>query len=252
MERGSGADSDLILDHDIVIDNNRTIRINKIKTNDFLSVYKGISKLELPVSALDIRKVQSVFKEIITQGNIKVSISDDIDSISNNDKILVVGSINNVKYEFHNNVDLITNYFNIISNKKSEILPVIDKLSIHSNHWFPIYGFSQLLNSIKKTAVLKANQERKIKEKTKSIKQAAKIKFIDIDKIITSTKVPASNKLDCIIYNFSEGRIDIDSLERYLKSQHNKSDSNYRCLLCFFDQRKYRNKLPPIPMPASI
>ena len=247
VERGSGADSDLILDHDIVIENTRTIRINKIKTNNFLSVYKGISNLELPVSALDIRKVQSVFKEIITQGDIKVSIADDIDSINNNEKILVVGSINNVKYEFHNNVDLINNYFNIISNKQKEILPVIDKLSIHSNHWFPIYGFGKLNNKISKEHSLKNNQDKKIKERISSIKKSAKVKFTDIDKIISSQKIPASNKIDCIIYNFSDGRIDIDSLERYLKSQKNKSDSSYRCLLCFFDQKKYKSKVLPLP-----
>lgn len=150
VERGEGADANLILDHDIVISDRTTIRINKIKTNNFLSIYQGISELDLPVSAIDIRKVQSVFKEITTQGKIKVSISDDIDNINNNEKILVVGSIHHVKYEFHNNTDLITNYFNIIKNKKSEILPVIDKLQINKNHWFPIYGFSTINNNIEK------------------------------------------------------------------------------------------------------
>ena len=202
------------------------------------------------LSALDIRKVQGVFKEIITQGKIKVSIADDIDSINNNEKILVVGSINNVRYEFHNNVDLITNYFNIIYNKKVEILPVIDKLQIHSNHWFPIYGFHQLNPDIKKSSALKSNQDAKIKTKIRSIKKPAKEKFTDIDVLLASSKVPTSSKMDCIIFNFSEGRISLDSLERYLKSYINKTESSYRRLLCLFDQKKFKistHKLLPLP-----
>lgn len=40
------------------------IRVNKIKTDNFLSIYKSLSTLQLPVSAMDIRKVQNVVKEI--------------------------------------------------------------------------------------------------------------------------------------------------------------------------------------------
>lgn len=239
VERGDGADANLILDHDIVINDKTTIRINKIKTNDFLSVYQGISELDLPVSAIDIRKVQSVFKEITTQGNIKVSISDDIDDINNNEKILVVGSIHHVKYEFHNNTDLITNYFNIIKNKKSEILPVIDKLQINKNHWFPIYGFSTINQDIAKTESLKSNQDNLIKNKIASLKNGAKIPFNDIDQIIMSTQISNYKKIDCIIFNVVSSNIDINSFERFLKSYPNKSQSNYKSMLCLYDKIKY-------------
>lgn len=241
VERGNGADANIILEHDIVINERTTVRINKIKTNDFQSIYKGISDLELPVSAIDIRKVQSVFKEITTQGSIKVSIADDIDSINNNEKILVVGSVHHVKYEFHNAVDLIGNYFNIIKNKKTEILPGIDKLSIHSNHWFPIYGFASINQNINKASQLKLNQDNLIMKKIRSLKSSVKIEFNDIDKILESASVSNSKKHDCIIYNYINGRISNDSFERFLKSNQNKSDSSYRCFLSIYDQKKYKS-----------
>ena len=239
VERGEGADANLILDHDIVISDRTTIRINKIKTNNFLSIYQGISELDLPVSAIDIRKVQSVFKEITTQGKIKVSISDDIDNINNNEKILVVGSIHHVKYEFHNNTDLITNYFNIIKNKKSEILPVIDKLQINKNHWFPIYGFSTINNNIEKTESLKINQNHLIQKKITSLKTGAKVIFNDIDQIVSSPEISNYKKIDCIIFNVINSTININSFERFLKSYPNKSQSNYKSMLCIYDRIKY-------------
>ena len=47
-----------VYEHDIYLDGSTVIRVNKIKTDDFLSIYKSISSLQLPVSAMDIRKVQ--------------------------------------------------------------------------------------------------------------------------------------------------------------------------------------------------
>lgn len=183
--------------------------------------------------------MQSVFKEITTQGKIKVSISDDIDNINNNEKILVVGSIHHVKYEFHNNTDLITNYFNIIKNKKSEILPVIDKLQINKNHWFPIYGFSTINNNIEKTESLKINQNHLIQKKITSLKTGAKVIFNDIDQIVSSPEISNYKKIDCIIFNVINSTININSFERFLKSYPNKSQSNYKSMLCIYDRIKY-------------
>ena len=46
----------LITDHDITLeDSSTTIRINKIKTDNFTSIYNAISNLHLPISALDVR-----------------------------------------------------------------------------------------------------------------------------------------------------------------------------------------------------
>ena len=84
--------NDIVVEHDIEIEGISTIRINKIKTDDFTSIYKLISNLSLPVTAMDIRKVQSVVKEIYSGGEIKVSITEDINGLRNSYRILDIGS----------------------------------------------------------------------------------------------------------------------------------------------------------------
>lgn len=75
-----------ICEHDIDLESFSTIRINKVKTDDFVEIYKALSDLNLPVSAMDIRKVQGIVKEIYSGGNIKVNITEDLDSLSNSEK----------------------------------------------------------------------------------------------------------------------------------------------------------------------
>lgn len=41
---------------------------------------------------MDIRKVQSVVKKIYSGGDIKVSITENLDELKNSDKVLVIGS----------------------------------------------------------------------------------------------------------------------------------------------------------------
>ena len=87
VEYEPGSDNQEITDHDIDIQGFPTIRINKIKTNDFTAIYQTISNLSLPISAMDIRKVQSIVKEIYAGGDIKVKITEDLDSLKNEEKI---------------------------------------------------------------------------------------------------------------------------------------------------------------------
>ncbi|MFP0657355.1 hypothetical protein ACLDX2_18935 [Acinetobacter baumannii] len=54
-----------VVEHDIDIEGIGIIRINKIKTDNFSAIYKEIANLILHVSAMEIRKVQSVYHEIL-------------------------------------------------------------------------------------------------------------------------------------------------------------------------------------------
>ncbi len=87
VEYEQGSNSEEISEHDIDMEGFATIRINKLKTDNFSAIYQAISGLQLPVSALDIRKVQSIVKEIYSGGNIAVKITEDLDSIKNSERI---------------------------------------------------------------------------------------------------------------------------------------------------------------------
>ncbi|EAN2044058.1 SIR2 family protein, partial [Salmonella enterica] len=82
--------SNTISEHDIYIGNATTIRINKIKTDDYASIYESLSDLILPVSAMDIRKVQKVWNEIRSGGDIEVKITEDLDQLKNGQMVLAV------------------------------------------------------------------------------------------------------------------------------------------------------------------
>lgn len=233
-----------ILEHDIEIQDGTTIRINKIRLNDYTHIYKNINSLELPVSAYEVRKVQKIYKKILSGGDIKVRIVDDLDSISSGDTILAIGSVQNIKFEFYDVNDLIFNYFNIIESKKSEILKSLEKLPTSKRNWLPASGFYKINPEIEKLIPLIPNQKSKIKLKYKNIPAAAKIKAYDIDKLVSSGRLGQTNISYCIIYNIEKGNINLDSLETYLKSFKEKTNNDYRFLLCYFDYYKFNNKSP--------
>ena len=114
VEHQKDSISEEIREHDIDIEGFGTIRINKIKTDNYKIIYKSLSNLHLPVSAMDVRKVQDVFKEIKTGGEIKVSITDDLETLKNGEKVLAIGSINNIKYEFNTASEMMSIYFKIV------------------------------------------------------------------------------------------------------------------------------------------
>ena len=127
VEFEKDSESHEITEHDINLEGFSIIRINKIKTDDFIEIYRSISNLNLPVSAMDIRKVQSIVKDIYSGvyddgTSIKVNITEDIDSLNNSDKILVLGSSNSIKYDHKNASSFMTDYFDIIDESNHQLL----------------------------------------------------------------------------------------------------------------------------------
>ena len=63
-------ESNVIIDkYDIDISGN-IIRINKVQTNNFIEIYKALGSIRLPISAMDIRKVQNIVADIYKGGRI--------------------------------------------------------------------------------------------------------------------------------------------------------------------------------------
>jgi hypothetical protein len=114
VEHQKDSISEEIREHDIDIEGFGTIRINKRKTDNYEIIYKSLSNLHLSVSAMDVRKFQDVFKEIKTGGEIKVGITDDLETLKNGEKVLAIGSINNIKYEFNTASEMMSIYFKIV------------------------------------------------------------------------------------------------------------------------------------------
>ena len=243
VEFESGSDSLEIQDHDILI-NGSMIRINKVKTDDYKSIYKAIEELSLPVSAQEVRKVLDVVREIVAGGSIKVSVSEGIDSLKNSDKVLAIDSKENIKYlyQIKNPAQIISDYFEIISSQNTELITIIKDMNIPTTHWFPAYGFAKILPKLPIFKTLKRSQKIKIDEYLLKSKKDRFDSFNpqSISCIINSETIKKSYKIEAIFYFVLNDTISIDDLANYLQEYETDRGSDYRKLLCLYDYKKYK------------
>jgi len=239
IEHEKGSINTIVSDYDISMDDT-IIRINKLKTDDFQSIYESISDLQLPISAMDVRKVQNIVKDIYSGGDIKVSITEDLDSLKNEDRILAIGSHKTIKYEFQTAKEMISNYFKIIEEANVQLLSLIDKLSIYSAQYFPIFGFSKINTKIKNASELKNNQKNNINNTLKNIPEVCKKGHTTIEDVLNDESIANSNKSKAILWETMNDNISLDNLEEFLMESNLKTTDDKR-LLCAYDLKKYQD-----------
>lgn len=200
VEYDAGSDNTEITEHDIDLQGFATIRINKIKTDNFTAIYEALSELSLPVSAMDIRKVQSVVKDIYSGGQIKVNFTEDMDTLNNSDKIVVIGSVKTIQYTFHSTSEMMSNYFKIIDESNAQLLKLINKQRIASNQYFPIYGFSRICTEITEEDRLKLQQKTKIEALISEMNDRCKNAHHEIRDIIEDANISHTYKGNAICW----------------------------------------------------
>lgn len=228
-----------IIEHDITLKDSN-IRINKLKTDDFLTLYHALSEIVLPISAMDVRKVQSVVKEIYAGGTIKVMITEDIENIKNSDRILAIGSSKTISYQFMTIGEMIQNYFTIIEESNAPLIALINKQKISDNQYFPIFGFATICSEIANVEHLKQIQEQNV---TRYIQDNAypnqHTTVADIENDVT---IAETTKYKAIMYAFYNDQLTLLDIESYLKNYNldKKKSSDYRRLICLYDLKKYK------------
>lgn len=243
VEYEEDSDSHEICEHDIDLEGFSTIRINKVKTDDFIEVYKALSDLALPISAMDVRKVQSVVKEIYSGGNIKVNITEDLDSLHNNDKIIAIGSSKTINYQFQSIPEMMANYFNIIDESNDQLLKLINKLTINHAQWFSIFAFSKICHEIERADDLKQQQRDKIVTYLNTLNHSSQSEHDNIKAIIDDDHITRGNKLNAVFWSIYNENLEYSDIENFLENIGNKKDTQYRRLLCVYDFKKYDNSL---------
>ncbi|WP_373470613.1 hypothetical protein [Carnobacterium alterfunditum] len=108
---------------------------------------------------MDIRKVQNVVKEIYEVGSVAVNTADDVNDLKNNEKVLAIGNVNRISYDYQTIGEVIANYFKI-EEDNFQILKVIDKQNVNKDQFFPIFAFSKINPNIEKSRNLKIQQEK--------------------------------------------------------------------------------------------
>lgn len=230
-----------VSEHDIDVEGFSTIRINKIKTDNYKAIYSSIAKLQLPVSAMDVRKVQNVVREIYSGGNIKVRITNDLDELQNSDKVLAIGSQKSITYSYQTAPEMMKNYFSIIEEDNNQVLELIDKIMIQSQQYFPIYAFSKIDPTIKRIEALRKQQCTKLEALKKQVKHRFDVKESSLEDILCNNDYAMTYKNEVIAYALMEGNISADDVEQYLKDMSNTrgNTTDYRRLLCAYDYIKY-------------
>lgn len=239
VEYEKNSSNQYVVEHDIQLEENKTIRINKLKTDNYSHLYQSLNNLELPVSAMDIRKVQNVVKDIYAGGSIQVQITEGLDNLNNDEKILVVGSEKTIKYEFHTVPEIMQKYFEIIDEENKQLLKIIDKQVIQNNQFFPMHGFHQINRNIQKSEQLKQQQIDKIDNILTKLKTRFQIPHYNVDAITNDYSIPKSNKESVLVYNIMNGNLNLEEVRNYLISYTNTNTTSYKKILCAYDLKKY-------------
>ncbi|CRI55811.1 SIR2 family protein [Pseudomonas sp. CCOS 191] len=239
VEYESGSASEDIFEHDIELEGMATIRISKIKTDNFSSVYRALSSLNLPVSAMDVRKVQNIVHDLKSGGDIKVHVTEDLDELGNGDKIIAIGSSKSITYRYMNSAETISNYFKIIDEENSQLLSLVNKFTIGKQQFFPVFAFSTIQPDIEKVDKLKEQQRRKVTEALGGVLDSCKIPHSEVEAIMADAQVAASYKTRTLFWCAHEGHIALDALEVYLRNSNDHKSTEYRKLLCLYDVMRY-------------
>ncbi|CAM3488316.1 hypothetical protein XNC1_3423 [Xenorhabdus nematophila ATCC 19061] len=240
VEYEENSTSEAIVEHDIRIEENVTIRINKIKTDNYTTIYRSLSDLILPVSAMDIRKVQKVWNEIKAGGNIEVNITDNLDQLKNNQMIVAVGSRNNIKYEYQTAKEMMQNYFKIVEESNKQLIELLNKQTIQASQYLPIFAFSNICPELENVQQYKNQQISKLDEhfRRHNVNNCQNT-HNNISNIFFDDSISNSKKEDSIFYSAYLDKINLDELKDHLICMEDKISTPYRRLLCLYDYKKY-------------
>ena len=250
VEHKEGSNNSEVIEHDVNIDNT-VIRINKIITDDYSLLYKALSNLRLPISAMEVRKVRDIVGDIYKGGKPEdipaVRITEDIDDLDNRDKVLAIGTEKTISYEFRTIKEMVVDYFSILEENNFQILDTIDKQTINSSQYFPIFAFEKINRNIKKANKLKKYQISKINQIKERMHQSCKEEYTKIEDILQNNISPSKQEY-CIIWNVLEEKITLDDFKEFIQSyvkirdltrQKLLNSSDYKRLVCVYDYCKF-------------
>lgn len=237
------------------------IEINIVETDNYLDIYKAMKRIKTKCSVMDIRKVESVVKNIKDGGEIKVQIETNLDNIANSEMILAIGDSKNIQYLNYSSKNFVSDYFSIIDNCAESKINMLSKndckaqdyIKIQENVFFPACYFYSICQSDRLFSLVK-QQKKKMKE-LGEFKTPSKYKDIDclqLSQLIKHAENSVhSSEYKTLAKKALSGDVSLEDLEEFLRenkaNQFDNADSNrktnYRRLLCVYDYMKYRGRL---------
>ncbi|MEN4931246.1 SIR2 family protein [Erwinia billingiae] len=240
IEREADSNSLEVLEHDVVIENIGNIKINKIKTDNFQGVFEELLNLKLPVSSMDIRKVEGVMRKIKEGGTVKVKIVGDLESLTNDELVMAVGSIQKITYHYQSASEMVMNYFEIMDSKNDALIMLLNKIKVTRNQYFTAHGFSTICDEIQSIEQLKANQVTNLSSYFNTIDDSERIECDTVDEII-SLGFKSYKTVRIIFYNIYVDNIDLNDFEGYLREgiALEMVPSDYKRLVSLYDFKRH-------------
>ncbi len=115
-------------------------------------------------------------------------------NLSNDVKILAIGSSKTISYQYQSSSEMISNYFNIIDESNKQLISLIDKYKIQSQQYFPIYGFSTINAELESSQRLKTQQFQNLTASLNRVPERCKTEHLTIDAILKDDEISKSYK----------------------------------------------------------
>lgn len=187
---------------------------------------------------MDIRKVQKVWNEIKSGGDIKVKITEDLDQLKNGQMVLAVGSHKRVKYEFQTKPEMMQDYFKIVEEANKQLIILLNKQKIQSSQFFPIFAFSEICPELDNVELYKDQQRRKLADHfERTSANNCNNTHNTISEIIEDRTLSFSKKDDCIFHSYYKNKIATEDVKNFLLAFQDKNSTAYRRLLCLYDYK---------------
>ncbi len=187
---------------------------------------------------MDIRKVQKVWNEIKSGGDIEVKITEDLDQLKNGQMVLAVGSHKRVKYEFQTKPEMMQDYFKIVEEQNKQLIILLNKQKIQSSQFFPIFAFSQICPELDNIQLYKEQQKRKLLDHfERTFSNNCRNTNGSIAEILSDKSLSLSKKDDCIFHSHYENNISDEEVRIFLLTFEDKNSTAYRRLLCLYDYK---------------
>lgn len=140
-------------------------------------------------------------------------------------------------YEFLTTSEMMINYFQIVEESNSQLLQLLNKQTIQASQYFPIYAFSAICPNINRSYELKQQQKNKIEALIATPPMSCNGNHMDPQAVLDDPQVPRTYKTIEMICSIMSGKMDLNSVESYLKSFSDKRSTDYRKLLCAYDYK---------------
>ena len=229
------------------------ISLNVLKTDDFASLYKALAKLQLPVEAIHLKRVERAFHKIKLGGEIAVKLVGDLENVDNRELVLAIGPRDRMAVSLvYQAAEAIKNYFEITEEFKSEMVILTDNVS--QKMFFPAKGIAHVFKEMKKAERLCHWQSVNLEKERDRIRTPNywDDELKSINDILDADTIPPSYKRRAIFYAVQQDKIELSDLRSYLlrklaimragvskEEMNDLEKTEVRKLLCLYDEKKY-------------